>query len=857
MLKFLLASLLLLSGVAQADTPPPVNIFSMKSSTAGLANASGGGVNPLIGASTQYVRGDATLQTLNTSVVTEGSNLYFTTARAQGALSVTSPVTYSLGVIGCLTASGSQNGCLSSTDWTTFNGKQSALTLGALTDAGTDGITVTGGSGAVVGSGTSISQHVADSTHNGYLGSTDWGTFNGKQGALTFTAPLVNTTGTVTCNAASGSQAGCLSSSDWTAFNGKGAGTMTAVSVASSNGFAGSSSGGATPALTLTTSITGMLKGNGTALSSATSGTDYSPGTSALSTGILKSTTTTGALSIAASGTDYSLGTSALSTGILKSTNSTGALTVAIASDFPTLNQNTTGSAGLNVLKAGDTMTGGLNSTFAGTASTPAVFLSGTPFSGGSGTTTKPDFLIEDAGTAFSSWNTSGTYIGVNSASTFSGDFININKSGGSRLLLTNAGAATFASTVQTPQLTIGTSGILSTGNNLPVIVGSTRTFSTADQVQVATSTNNASSGVKAAVDILPVYNQTSTAGGTDLLINRTETAVGSGAQLLIDAQVASSSKFNVSHTGVVTSQAGSASAPTINFGTANTGLYGGSSTAFDVTVGGVKSVEVGANIFSVFNTGGAGLAVDATSTANIFLERAGANPFMQISTKGTGGAALDWLCFGANNGCSLATTPYPYMIRTAPADGAVTSLSSFVVNDGNVVNGLPMDILVNGASTANALACRMTAGSSYNVMGAACTRHVTQTSAAEVSEFLLANQDSGILTEHLRVKQHGLVEGGGAIPSVTCNSNTATVETGSSGAFGRFTVPSSPGTSCVVTIPDTADSKPICSATYEPATGTAFVALAIGCTSTTSCTIPYGSLVAADKISFHCGAHF
>jgi hypothetical protein len=92
-------------------------------------------------------------------------------------------------------------------------------------------------------------------------------------------------------------------------------GTVTAVSVTSANGFAGTSSGGATPALTLSTTITGVLKGNGTAISAATSGTDYSDGTSALATGILKSTTTTGALSIA------------------------------VAADFPTLNQNTTGSA--------------------------------------------------------------------------------------------------------------------------------------------------------------------------------------------------------------------------------------------------------------------------------------------------------------------------------------------------------------------------------------------------------------------------------------------------------------------------------------------------------------------------------
>lgn len=82
------------------------------------------------------------------------------------------------------------NGYLSSTDWNTFNNKQSTLNLGNLTDAGTDGITVTGGTGAVVGTGTSLSQHVADATHNGYLSSTDWTTFNGKQAAGNYITAL-------------------------------------------------------------------------------------------------------------------------------------------------------------------------------------------------------------------------------------------------------------------------------------------------------------------------------------------------------------------------------------------------------------------------------------------------------------------------------------------------------------------------------------------------------------------------------------------------------------------------------------------------------------------------------------------
>lgn len=77
--------------------------------------------------------------------------------------------------------------------------------------------------------------HVADTTHNGYLSSTDWNTFNGKQPAgsyalqsttLTASSPLtgggdLSTNRSFGCQAASASQAGCLSSTDWSTFNGK------------------------------------------------------------------------------------------------------------------------------------------------------------------------------------------------------------------------------------------------------------------------------------------------------------------------------------------------------------------------------------------------------------------------------------------------------------------------------------------------------------------------------------------------------------------------------------------------------------------------------------------------------------
>lgn len=60
--------------------------------------------------------------------------------------------------------------------------------------------------------------------------------------------------------------------------------------------------------------------------------------------GIVK-VSSTGVVTLAVAGTDYSAGTSGLTTGILKSTTGTGTQTIAVAADFPTLNQNTSGSA--------------------------------------------------------------------------------------------------------------------------------------------------------------------------------------------------------------------------------------------------------------------------------------------------------------------------------------------------------------------------------------------------------------------------------------------------------------------------------------------------------------------------------
>ena len=94
----------------------------------------------------------------------------------------------------------------------------------------------------------------------------------------------------------------------------------------------------------------------------------------------------------------------------------------------------------------------------------------------------------------------------------------------------------------------------MSAGNSLSLGYTGNNNVGNINLVQIGNGMTRANtSGNQAALAIIPTYNQTSgTAANTDLLINRTETALGSGLQYLIDAQVGGVSKFNVTNTGNV-----------------------------------------------------------------------------------------------------------------------------------------------------------------------------------------------------------------------------------------------------------------------------------------------------------------
>ena len=168
-----------------------------------------------------------------------------------------------------------------------------------------------------------------------------------------------------------------------------GSGTVTNVSVVSANGLNGTvATATTTPAITLSTTVSGIVKGNGTALSAATAGTDYQAPITLTTTGTSGAATfTSNTLNIPQyAGGGSGTVTSVAGTGTVSGVSLTGTVTTSgnltlggtlavtpsnfasqtannvlaapngssgiptfralVAADVPTLNQNTTGSAG-------------------------------------------------------------------------------------------------------------------------------------------------------------------------------------------------------------------------------------------------------------------------------------------------------------------------------------------------------------------------------------------------------------------------------------------------------------------------------------------------------------------------------
>jgi hypothetical protein len=108
-----------------------------------------------------------------------------------------------------------------------------------------------------------------------------------------------------------------------------------------------------------------------------------------------------------------------------------------------------------------------------GSASNPMLLGSGTWFTGGLATTTKPYMLIEPSGTTSNNWNTAGTGIGVNAASGYAGNMMDLQIAGVRVMAVTNSGTVLAATHLNNP----GTAALGSSifvGNATPIAFSST-----------------------------------------------------------------------------------------------------------------------------------------------------------------------------------------------------------------------------------------------------------------------------------------------------------------------------------------------------------------------------------------------
>jgi len=146
--------------------------------------------------------------------------------RASGAIGTVTSVAVtesgdSLNITGSpITTSGTINIGFNGTNLQYVNGAGNLTTFPILTGY----VTAVSGTAPVVSSGgttPAISMAAATSSVDGYLLATDFAIFNAKQSALTFSSPLVNTSGTISIPAATTSVNGYLASADFTTFNNK------------------------------------------------------------------------------------------------------------------------------------------------------------------------------------------------------------------------------------------------------------------------------------------------------------------------------------------------------------------------------------------------------------------------------------------------------------------------------------------------------------------------------------------------------------------------------------------------------------------------------------------------------------
>lgn len=127
-----------------------------------------------------------------------------------------------------------------------------------------------------------------------------------------------------------------------------------------------------------------------------------------------------------------------------------------------------------------------------------------------------------------------------------------------SKFYVTNTGLVSSEGAIYATGCNIAPNGLFSSQGNNQVFTLQHRDFSTANLTGISscTGTYSAASGTGGCFAFKPILNMTGSANHTDLLINRTETSLGSGAHKFFDLQVSGASKFSIRNDGLVIADA-------------------------------------------------------------------------------------------------------------------------------------------------------------------------------------------------------------------------------------------------------------------------------------------------------------
>jgi len=233
--------------------------------------------------------------------------------------------------------------------------------------------------------------------------------------------------------------------------------------------------------------------------------------------------------------------------------------------------------------------------------SVPIQRLTGTWFTGGTGTTTKPHVLVEPTGATSTAWNTAGTGIGVNAASGFTGDLLSLQTNGVSAFRVTSAGVligAQGASGLSCGGINVGFASAptavaggqiiaYQSGVNKVAIVSS-QGLNIASDLALRFNSNTANTTLSATLSrnadgVLQVGTTASNALGSLLLTNLTASGlIGLGAYTVATLPSAAA---NAGQIAQVTDSSVTANGATVAGGGANRVMVFSNGTNWDVVV--------------------------------------------------------------------------------------------------------------------------------------------------------------------------------------------------------------------------------------------------------------------------------